>query len=182
MPRLPYIAREDLPKDQRHMYEDIAQGRGHVPHPFKLLLHSPGACAHVSALGQYVRFKSSLSAPVRELAILVVSRHINCDYEFSYHEPVARKVGVSEAAINAAKFRKSTVGLPSHEAAVIRFSRSLVQRYRASDATYRAIEKMLGVQGAVDLAVGVGYYWLLGVAMDTLGVTLEPEMKSLLPK
>jgi len=50
MPRVPYVAREDLPPEQRHLYDDISRGREYMSTSFKALLNSPVACAIVSAM------------------------------------------------------------------------------------------------------------------------------------
>ncbi|MBI4308234.1 MAG: carboxymuconolactone decarboxylase family protein [Chloroflexi bacterium] len=181
MARVPYVTREDLPPEQRRLYDDISQGRGHVSAPFKALLNSPEACAVVSALGQYVRFKSTLPAPLRELAILTVAREINCQYEWTYHEPLARQAGVSDAAIEALRYRRPLKGLPLDEAAVTRYARSLVRAHQAGDALFRALQKRLGTRDMVNLTVTVGYYTLLGLSMKALEVELEPGMEPLLP-
>ncbi|MBI4307895.1 MAG: carboxymuconolactone decarboxylase family protein [Chloroflexi bacterium] len=181
MPRVAYVTPDNLPPDKRHLFDEIAKGRGFVPKPFQLLLHSPGACAQLSALGQYIAFNSVLPPAVRELAVLAVSRELDCQYEWSRHESMARKAGVSEAAVDVLKHRKSLTGMPSSEVTIVRYARDLVRRHRVSDASFQNVQKMLGTQGAVELTVAVGFYILLELCMEALGVDLETEMKPLLP-
>ena len=49
MPRLPFMAREDLAPEQRHVYDDIAASRGNVDPNFAVLLNSPTAAATTMA-------------------------------------------------------------------------------------------------------------------------------------
>ncbi|MBI4308233.1 MAG: carboxymuconolactone decarboxylase family protein [Chloroflexi bacterium] len=181
MPRVPYVAREDLPPEQRRLYDDISRGREFVATPFKALLNSPEACAIVSDMARYVRGRSSLPAPLRELTILAVAREIDCQYEWSLHEPLARQAGASDAAIEALRDRRPLKGLPSDEVAVARYARSLVRRHHVSDALFRTLQKRLGTRGIVDLTVTVGHYTSVGLSMKALEVDLEPGMEPLLP-
>lgn len=181
MPRVPYVAREDLPPEQRHLYDDISRGREYMSTPFKALLNSPEACAIVSDMARYVRGKSSLPAPLRELAILAVAREIDCQYEWTLHEPLARQAGASDAAIEALRHHRPLEGLPPDEATVARYAQSLVRKHRVSDALFRTLQKRLGTRGVVDLTVTVGHYTAVGLSMAALEVDLEPGMAPLLP-
>ena len=60
MARVPYLDREDLAPEGRHVYDEIAGSRGSVALNFKALLNSPEATSRLAALGAYVRFETPL--------------------------------------------------------------------------------------------------------------------------
>ena len=51
MAKLPYVTRDDLPEDKRHVYDRIAETRGSVDHIFRLLLNSPDAAEVATSVG-----------------------------------------------------------------------------------------------------------------------------------
>ena len=78
MARLPYLDKEDLkPEDQ----ELLARGINLQ----KILVHSPGATRAHGAMGQYIRYGSTMDARLREMAILHVGWLAKSPYEWSHH-------------------------------------------------------------------------------------------------
>ena len=111
MTNVPRIkSREDLPEEGWEAYDEIVGSRGGVSGPFSVLLNSPEAGRRVGHLGAYIRFESSLPGEVTELAILVTAREWDCQYEWTYHEPLAREAGVREEAIAAVRDRTARRG------------------------------------------------------------------------
>ena len=181
MARVPYLTRKDLPLKQRRLYDNVSRGREVVATFFKALFNAPEACTIVSDMARYVRGKSSVPAPLRELTILAVAREIDCQYEWSLHEPLARKAGASNAMIEALRRRRPLKGLPRGEVTIIRYVQSLVRKHRVTDALFRNVHKQLGTRGVVDLTVTVGHYVSIGLSMKALEIDLERGMKPLLP-
>ena len=181
MPRVPYISREDLAPDMQGNYDRIANARGgRVPRVLSLALNSPEAASRLGDLGAYVRFHSQISDHIREITILAAARELNCQYEFTHHEPLAREVGVRELVIEGIKNR-TTKGMIPQESVFIDYAKQVL-RNRVNDPTFAAIEHLLGRQGAVDLTVLVGYYALLAHVMEAMGVELEEGEEPLLPE
>lgn len=178
MPKFPYATRDDLALDKRHVYDGIAGSRGSVGHVFQALLTSPDAAEVVSAVGEYIRYRSPLDPTVRETAILSTAREHSNDYEWSGHVTVARDVGVREEVIDAIRSGKAPMGLPAKEGVFVQAARELVKDGAMSDRTFQAVEHLLGPLQTVDLIVLVGYYSLLSRAITTLGVELDDGVTS----
>ena len=67
---------DEMTPDQRRIAERIASGpRGGLQGPFHPMLRSPGLADVWEPVGAYVRFRSVLPEPLKELAILVTARH-----------------------------------------------------------------------------------------------------------
>ncbi len=56
------------------------------------MLRSPETMLRAAALGQHLRYHSSLSGRLCELAILIVARRWTQDYEWNIRAPLALKV------------------------------------------------------------------------------------------
>ena len=187
MARLPYVEREDLSEDKRPIYDRIAETRrgdkavSDIPRVFKLVLNSPDAARAVAALGEYVRFGSALDPVVREIAILSTARELHSQYEWTHHEPIARRVGVRDQVIEAIRTGRAPMGLPPKEGVFAQVPKEMVTGDGLTDRTYQAIEHLLGPQLAVELIVLVGYYSMLGRVMEALGIELESGVEPGLP-
>ena len=182
MPRVPFLTREILPTDKQELYDQIAAHRGHVARPFAALLNSPEAAYRAAMLGEQIRYVSSTISPeVREIVTLTTARVLKCQYIWTHHCDSAKEAGVREEVIEAIKEGGPPRRLLPKESVFIQFTRELLEDRRVRDATYSAVEHLLGQQGAVDLIVTIGYYAMLCFAVNALEIDLEEGMIPLLP-
>ena len=179
MSRFPVLSRADLSPEAQIIHDQIAESRGHVIGPFKVLLHSPEVAGRIGYLGHYVRFQSVLEPEVSELAILTVARANDCRFEWGAHHPLARKAGVRDEAIAAIAHRRGVEGLTERERLVITFGRELCEKHRVSPATFAAAQAAFGHQGVVELVVTLGYYGMIAAVLNAADVQPEPGMPSL---
>ena len=91
---------------------------------------------------------------------------------------MARQEGVREEAITALRDRKAPLGLTEEEAEIVRYGQELVRNRRVSEVTFQAVLKRLGQQGITELTATMGYYAMLGFALNAFDV--QPE-EPLLP-
>ena len=151
---------------QRRVMDEVRAGRrGTVPANVLAWLPSPELARRAAALGEFVRYETSLGAGLSELAILVVARHWSCAYEWAVHAGEAAAAGVP-AHVIAAIARGATPVLPDPDVAVYAFARELVATGRIADATYARVNDALGEAGVVDLIGVVGYYTLVAFTLN----------------
>ena len=183
MPRVPFLNREDLPPDKQEMYDQIAAHRGHVARPFAALLNSPDAAARLAMLGEQLGYVSpTISSEVREIITLTTARVLKCQYVWTHHVDSARQTGVREEVVEAIKEGGQPRRLPPKESVFIQFTRELLEDKRVRDATYSAVEHLLGQRGTVDVIVTIGYYAMLCLAVNALEIDLEDGVVPLLPE
>ena len=173
MAKLPYVSREELSEDKLHIYDHISETRGNVLNIFRTLLNSPDAAEVVTAVGEYIRFKSLLDPIIREITILSVARETNAVYEWAQHEPIARSEGVSLSTIDAIRSGRAPMGIPAKEGIFAQAAREIVQKGEMTNRTYQAVEHLLGPVQTLDLVVLVGYYTLLANIMRPFAVEIE---------
>src|SRR5688572_8247186 len=98
MARVTYVAPEAASEAQQAAFNEVGRQRGAVGHLWQAMAHSPEATRRVGALGSFIRFEAELPATLREAVILAVAGRWDCAYERGHHEPLARRLGVSDAA------------------------------------------------------------------------------------
>ena len=151
-------------KDQA-IVDDIVKSRGALQGPFTMFLHSPEIAGRVAHLGAYVRFEGSLDMRVRVLAAMTVAREFDALYVWGAQTGSARKQGVPESTITAIR-EKHSRGLPPEDAQIIEFTRQLIHKHRADDATFKAIQQRFGNDGLIQLTGAIGYYTLLSMTVN----------------
>ncbi len=170
-PRLPPIPEEAYTQAQTDALADFRATRNvGFSGPWHVLIRSPELLTHAQRMGEYLRYRCSLSGRLSELAILMIAREWTQDYEWGAHRPNALKAGVSEATIDAIAEGRRPDRLAEDEALVWDFVNELLRTRRVSDTTYARALKLFGEQGCVDLAGICGYYSLLAMTMNVARV------------
>jgi 4-carboxymuconolactone decarboxylase len=171
--RMPEIPPERQTEAQRKASADFLAGRGTpVFGPFVPLLRSPEVMLRTKAMGDYLRYKSSIPTKLNEFAILVTARHFTQRYEWAIHQPLALKAGLRPAvAAMVAEGRRPT-GLDEGEQLVYDFLTELLTHHAVCDATYQALVARFGEQGAIDLIGVCGYYTFLAMVLNVARTSL----------
>lgn len=183
MARLPGLPPGDLNPEQRALYDSIAGGdrakdasfpltddHGALVGPFNILLYNPRIGDAVQQLGAALRFHGELSGAVRELAILMVATHHDCEFERYAHEPIARRVGLSDDQVAALR-AGTRPDLDSAELnAAYDVCLSILSSNSVGDDVYGRAIGALGEDCLVELLTVVGYYGLLAQLMTTFEV------------
>ncbi|MGH7041323.1 MAG: carboxymuconolactone decarboxylase family protein [Acetobacteraceae bacterium] len=173
-PRFTELTPASMTPEQRRVAEAIQSGpRGAgLRGPFNALLRSPDLADLVQRVGAYVRFASSIPAPLNELAILIAGRHWTAQYEFYAHRKLALAAGLAPAIADAVAAGRRPEGMSADEAAVHDFAAELIGTGQVSDAAYADVLGRWGERGAVDLVGAVGYYSLVSMVLNTARVPL----------
>jgi len=173
MPRFPEIAPEARSPEQQAVAAEIAAGpRGSIRGPFLPLLHAPGLAHCAQALGEYLRFKSSIPAPLMELAICVTARRWTAQYEWFAHAKLALAAGVDPAIVQAIADGRTPANLSADQQLVYDFSRTLHRDGRVDDAMFDAVRTRFGHHGVLDLVGLAGYYSLIAFVLNVAEVPL----------
>lgn len=180
--RIPTPQLETLSSEQRHVYESIMASRGNLAGPFAIWLHSAEMADRAQALGEFVRYHTSLPGDGRlsELAILLVARHFNCQAEWSIHEPIALAKGVEPKTVDAIRKGEPPLDLSRDEAAVHRFVTQMLKEHFVSADVFDETLTCFGEQAIVELTTLVGYYTLVAMTLNVFEVALPPDMPPLL--
>ncbi len=140
--------------------------------PFNVWLRSPGIGDLVQKLGEEIRFRSSLTGKLNELAILITARHWTSQYEWFAHHKLALEGGLNPAIAEDIAQGRRPENMDADETVVYNFSRELHEKQNVSDATYKTALDRFGERGVVDLISVNGFYSLVSMCLNVDGTPL----------
>jgi 4-carboxymuconolactone decarboxylase len=157
---------EEMTPEQRTMTDNILAGeRGSMHGPYNVMLRSPDMGDLAQKFGAHIRFHSSLSKKLNELAILMTARAWNSPFVWYAH----RKFGIA-AGLNAKTVDMLAAGqrpaLVPDETAIYDFCGELLGTRRVTDATFQIAKERFGERGIVDLIGVMGYYQLVSMLLN----------------
>jgi 4-carboxymuconolactone decarboxylase len=157
-----------LTPEQARAVEEFKRLRGVEPFgPFIPLLTSPELMSRVSALGEYLRFRSALPPRLSEFAILVTAAQWQQQFEWDTHAPIALKAGVPQLVVDALWAGITPLNLEADLKVLYDLCTELHRERRVSAVTHERAVGTLGEQGAMD-AIGIcGYYALLAMVLNS---------------
>ena len=175
-PRIPLPAsRDELDDAQRAVWDRVVSGpRGQVIGPLRAAIHNAELAARWSAMGEALRFNTSLPKRLSELAICVTGRRWSSQVEWWVHARVAAENGIAAEALDAIREGRSPRFADPQDALVYDFARALQLDGRVPDATYAAAREAFGVKGVVELTALIGYYTMVSMTLNAHGIPL-PE-------
>lgn len=183
--RLPPLKRDDMKTgDDKRIYDMLAGGEGKSvtpTGPAAISLYSPKAAEAIQMLNQYLRFHGLLKPRDYEVAILVVAREFDQQYEWSGHELAARRAGVPQALIDAIKYKKPISGFLDRDTLITAFAYDSLRAHKISPFLYEQTVKMFGQQGMMELATIVGDYAMAAVMLNAADQHVPPDRPQLLP-
>ena len=166
--RMPPIPKEQWTEAQTKAAAEFARMRGQdVFGPFALMLRSPEVMLRAAAMGDYMRYRTSLPPALNEMIILLTARHWTQQFEWHIHQPMALKAGVSPTTVAAISTGRRPDTLSADEAIVYDFSTELLRLQNISDDTYARARERFGEPGIIDMVGVAGYYSLLSMMMNT---------------
>jgi 4-carboxymuconolactone decarboxylase len=173
---------DQMTPEQKTMTTNVLNGpRRNLGGPFNVLLRSPEMGDLTQKLGEYARFRPSVPAKIRELAIIVAARHWTAQFEWNAHRQAAAQAGLGESTIQAIANRKRPTGMQPDEEVAYNFANELMETKQVSDATFKAAVDKFGEKGVVDIIGVMGYYQMVSMLLNVdrypLPAGVTPELK-----
>jgi 4-carboxymuconolactone decarboxylase len=134
------------------------------------LVHNPALTKAFLEFNKYILVDNTLSARVREVAILRTAHLRDSPYLWSHHIPLAQRAGLSLDEITAIERGEAA---SDFDRAVLRAVDELAERARISDDTWASLGEYLDDKQRTDLLFTVGCYSLLATVVNTLGIQEE---------
>jgi 4-carboxymuconolactone decarboxylase len=183
-PRVPRLTPDLLDEQQREVYDAIAGGpraqgpqlfqlrdaHGALEGPFNAFLLQPRLGSALQAVGSAVRYQTALTDRAREIAILLVARHWDCEFEWYAHEAVGRHVGLTDAELKAVRDGDVELFTDDLERAVALTTHRLLAGGDLDDEAYAAAVAVLGLPTVFELTTLVGYYATLALQLRVFRV------------
>ena len=175
---------DELDPAQRALYDEITGGpraagprrfpltddAGRLAGPFNAMLVAPPAGQALQGLGAAIRYETTLSDRVRELAILAVAARWDCAFERYAHEPHALAAGITETQLEAVRGGAAPDVADETERAAVRLVSAMLREEDVDDVTYAEVVPIIGNRMAVELTTLVGYYATLALQLRVFRV------------
>jgi len=173
--RMPPIPPEKMTVAQRTAVAEFKAARAaDISGPFIPLLRSPEVMNRARAMGDYLRYKSSLPPRLSEFVILLTARRWTQQYEWNAHQAAALQGGLRADIVAAVAEGRRPERLAEDEEAVYALWDELQTHQSVSDATYARAIARLGEQGVIDALGITGYYTMLAMVLNTARTPLPP--------
>lgn len=134
------------------------------------LLRHPDLTGAYLPFNAYLLRDSTLSPRIREVALLRVVHHGNCEYLWSHHIPIAARAGLSPDDIDAVRSGNS---VDRCDQMVIQAVDDLTADSTIAQTTWEELAQVFTDQQRMDLVFTIGGYLLLAMAVNTFGVQEE---------
>ena len=146
--------------------------------PFNAWLRSPELGMRLQAVGEQVRFKTSIPRRLNELAILITAREWTSQYEWYAHHALALKAGLDPQIAEAVATGKRPAEMKEDEAAVYDFCIQLHRAKKVDDANFKRVKALFSEQGVIDLIGVSGYYTAVSMTLNVAEIPV-PDGKPL---
>ncbi|BDG70703.1 carboxymuconolactone decarboxylase family protein [Roseomonas fluvialis] len=175
MPRIPLPStRDDLDSDaQREVWDRVVSGpRGRVVGPLRAAIHAPDLARAWSALGESLRFGTSLGKRMSELAIIVTGRRWSAQVEWTVHAQAAADAGLEADIIAAIRDGAPPRFTQPDDALVYDYARLLLRDGTVPATLHAQVTGRFGVKGVVELTALVGYYSMVAMTLNAHEIPL----------
>jgi 4-carboxymuconolactone decarboxylase len=155
------------PRGQGPTRRIILRDDGSLTGPFDAWLRSPELGIHLERAGMAFRTDTVLPEAAREIAVLVVAKAWQADFEWWVHGVLARRHGVTDAVIDAIghgrrpEFDEDAWAV-AHDIAV-----ELVYERRLREEVLMAAKRVLGERAVIEVVTLVGFYQLVSGVLES---------------
>jgi 4-carboxymuconolactone decarboxylase len=174
--RLPPATPADLDDEARRLFE-ARQNYTPGPGPTHVTVYIP----RERSLGIPTGENSPVGPRLFQLAVLIVAREIDQQYEWSAHEPAGLRQGLEPSVIDVVKFDRPVTGLAEKDATLITFGRSLLRENAVSSEVWADMVRLFGRQNTIDLLGIMGDYLRVGIMLNAVNQQQPPSRPALLP-
>jgi len=144
---------------------------------FKTMIRHPKLLKRWMVFANHILAKSSLPERERELIILRIGWLCRSGYEWSQHVEIGLKAGLTRAEIEQIKEGSANAQWSEVDKALLQATDELFNDAFIADETWAELNKSFSEEQLLDIIFTVGNYNLVSMALNTLGVQLEPETK-----
>lgn len=177
MARIPYVQAENAPAEVKELYDSFTQQMSipQVPNVVKALANSPKLARRVFPLAAYFMRESALDPRLRELAVLILMKRLNCNYGFVRHIEIAEQTGLSREQIDNIGSYQTSPLFTDDDKLIIRYAEELTLKAQVDDELFRQVKERIGQQHILDLTAATAFWNMMARNLNALQVDLEAK-------
>jgi AhpD family alkylhydroperoxidase len=112
-----------------------------------------------------------------ELVILRVAHNTGCDYEWSHHERIGRRAGLSAEEVERVRSGPDAPGWSPRRQLLLRACDEMHAGGEIGDGTWSGLAAELDDRLLIELCLLIGHYEMLAMTLNTLRVQPDPPAK-----
>jgi hypothetical protein len=176
--RLPPVTAADLDEAGRqHLAENPDLAKRARPGPTQFGMYgSPD-----NELGIPDGDRSPLGARNFQLAVLIIARELDQEYEWSSHAAAGLRQGLEQSVIDVVKFNRDVAGLAEKDATLIMFGRTLMRDKGVSRELWQKMIEQFGRQRTVQFLQTMAAYLRVGFMLNAVDQQVPPDRTQMLP-
>ena len=180
-PQTPRVA--PLTKEQRTPEQQALLASRPDYNVYKTLAHHVDLYDRWSPLGRFVMTDSSLPPREREIVMLRMGWLCQSEYEWAQHARIGKaQAGLSNEDVHRIAEGPSAAGWSEFERTLLQMVDELRYEAMISDATWKALRTKYSPQQVMEAIYTAAQYQLVSMALNTLGIQLDPGLEDRLPK
>lgn len=150
---------------------------------YKTLAHNVDLYNRWSPLGQFILNGSSLPPREREIVMLRMGWLCQSEYEWAQHARIAKaQAGLTNDDVHRIAEGPAAAGWPEFERTLLQMVDELRYDTMISEPTWKALRTKYSVQQVMEALYTAAQYQLVSMALNSLGVQLDPGLEDRLPK
>jgi alkylhydroperoxidase family enzyme len=175
MPRIPYVQKESATEKVKELYDNFEKqfNMRSVPNVVKALSNSPGLATRVFPLANYFMAESSLNPRLRELAVLILMKRLDCEYGFVRHIEIAERVGLTRAQIDNVGSYQTSPLFSKEDKLILRYADELTTKARVDDQLFQQVQDLIGQKDILELTAATAFWNMMARNLNALQVGLE---------
>jgi 4-carboxymuconolactone decarboxylase len=170
--RVPPLAPQERDERQAALVREAGAELG----VYTTLVRNPDVFGDFLPFGRRMLRDSSLDPRERELLIMRTAYRCRARYEWSHHEVIGRRAGLTDDDLS--RLAEETTDDPESadpaRTLLLRAADELVAGHVLSEPTWAALAATYPVPQIIEICLLVGEYAMLAGALNSLGVQIEP--------
>jgi alkylhydroperoxidase family enzyme len=167
---VPVLPEAERSSRQQDVVDDLVVGP--TVNIYETIVRHPEAAAAMVNLGRTLR-SGVLSGRHREILILRTGCNCASAYELAQHYRVSRSIGMTDEDMDRIRLGPEAPGWDPLESALCRAADELHVDHVISDVTWSVLSASFDEQALIEVPMLVGYYHLVSMVLNSLGVPVE---------
>ncbi len=152
---------DHLDPQMKQLLNQLEAKRGSKIAMYRAMFNNPPLAEHVSQLGTFLRFQSSLPGNIREATILMTAYLLKAHYEWEKHQEPARQAGLDPKLIKAIGEGGDLSHFQGPYSDLQRLVEIVINLHVIPEELQGRLEKAVGTAGVVELTIIIGFYRMI---------------------
>ncbi|MBB5215619.1 carboxymuconolactone decarboxylase family protein [Parapusillimonas granuli] len=171
MSRLPLLDESTDPEFAAAL-ADVEKSRGKASNALRSMGHAPEALQRFASVGDYVRYRSTLTAREREIVIVITGRAY--EYAMMHHVPLALQAGIGAEEVDAMRRGEVPSTFSGADRALAQYALEFSTPPSVSDETFARLKEFMSPRQITDASFTAAYY----VAFALMLAAMKPAPDS----